>query len=434
MPKAFLPIAFIAVLSVLFSGCNSKKDAQKDDNLGTFIGTIEYGNFSDEITIDIEKDSLGLKAYFTSLGQNAYKIPFQDVTQNGDTISFSLQSDFYKYQFTNIFSNSSGKLIGILKVNSIEVPYQLNRLVSSENEPRMSNEVEFINDSLKHYGTVWYPKEPNGKAIVIVTSSGNADRSASRAQAILLARRGFTTFHYDKRGTGQSPGNWGIATMDELINDDIAAIEFFAKKEEFDQNSIGIIGSSQGGTKIPCLLSEMPGLGFGISVSCPGGTLLKSDINYWKNRKREVLGQNLELAADIQEAVFEYIAKSKSKDDLLKVLDASRYEEWFDKVWIPNLEEVQFDTKLNYNPLPHFEKTTQPILLIQGTKDEIIPENSYQIISEASAKNGKTNVEVSLLKNANHSMYAIVESDFPYWATLHPDYLNEITNWINSLE
>lgn len=40
--------------------------------------------------------------------------------------------------------------------------------------------------------------------LIIVTSSGNSDRSASGAEAILFAQRGFTIFHYDKRGTGNS--------------------------------------------------------------------------------------------------------------------------------------------------------------------------------------------------------------------------------------
>jgi hypothetical protein len=72
-------------------------------------------------------------------------------------------------------------------------------------------------------------------------------------------------------------------------------------------------------------------------------------------------------------------------------------------------------------------------LILQGTKDEIIPANSDQIISEALMKADNDNFKTILLGGASHSMYNIGENDFPFWSKLHPDYLTTIENWINTV-
>jgi dipeptidyl aminopeptidase/acylaminoacyl peptidase len=100
---------------------------------------------------------------------------------------------------------------------------------------------------------------------------------------------------------------------------------------------------------------------------------------------------------------------------------------------VPNLDEVQIDKKLLYSPIPYFETTKQPILILQGTKDEIIPKNSYETISEALVKSDNDNFKTILLEGTSHSMYYVGESDFPFWSKLHPDYLTTIENWINTV-
>ena len=272
-----------------------------------------------------------------------------------------------------------------------------------------------------------------GKALIIVTSSGNADRSASRAEAILFAQMGFTTFHYDKRGTGNSEGNWKSASIEELSGDDITAIKYFSQKTGIPLKEIGIKGSSQGAAKIPYILSELENLKYGIVVSCPGVTLLESDLNYWKNSNADIIGKEIDAATNFQRKVFEFIAGKLSRKDLEKALDNAKTNSWFTNIWVPNLDEVLTDKKLLYSPIPYFEISKQPILILQGTKDEIIPSNSDQIISEALTKANNDNFKTVLLEGASHSMYNIGESDFPYWSKLHPAYLTTIENWINNV-
>lgn len=181
-------------------------------------------------------------------------------------------------------------------------------------------------------GTIWYPKKSNGNALVIVTSSGNADRSSSRAEDILFAQKGYTTFHYDKRGTGNSEGDWTSSTIEELSFDDIYAINYFSNKTQIPISKIGIKGSSQGASKVPYILNKLPDLNYGIVVSCPGVTLLESDLNYWKNSNSNEIGDDLDEAVNLQGDVFRFIAGTLSKNDLEKLIKSKKDKGWFKNI------------------------------------------------------------------------------------------------------
>jgi hypothetical protein len=176
----------------------------------------------------------------------------------------------------------------------------------------------------------------------------------------------------------------------------------------------------------------MEELAYGVAVSCPGVSLLESDLNYWKNEHRETLETDLEKAAATERYVFEFIAGNLRRENLDSILAAVSAKPWYNALWIPDLDKVQHDSKLNYDPLPYFNKMQQPVLIVQGMSDEIIPPNSYLVISETLKNGGNTTCDTLLLKGANHSMYFTGNSDFPYWSKLHPDYLKGMGDWIKS--
>jgi dipeptidyl aminopeptidase/acylaminoacyl peptidase len=424
---------FIIFIAFGIFSCNPTSKIKEGNKTGNFSGMIEYGNFSDKILFEIESDSTNFKVFFTSLEQNANRIPFQNIEVSGDSISFKLQSDFHLYSFRNKWIENNSKLQGSLSVDTITAQYTLDKKLSNNSNAPESEEISFESNGFNLNGTIWYASNKGNKALVIVTSSGNADRSASRAEARLFAQIGFTTFHYDKRGTGNSEGNWEVATIEELSADDINAIKYFSDKTGIPLKKIGIKGSSQGAAKIPYILSELDNLKYGIAVSCPGVTLLESDLNYWKNRNAEAIGNKIEDATELQRKVFEFIAGKLSKTDLEKAIDNEKSKWWFANIWIPNLNEIKTDKKLLYSPIPYFETTKQPILILQGTLDEIIPANSHELISNALTKSSNSNFETILLEGASHSMYYVGESDFPYWSKLHPDYLKTVEDWISTV-
>ena len=419
----------LLLMTLIFANSCVQKEKKEVGKEGIYNGIFSHGNFSDAISFEIKIDSTDWKVFFTSLEQNAFQIPSRNVQVSGDSINFMLQSDLYTYNFKNKWIDNYTGLSGSLKVDSLRTTYTLKKETTSEEESVKSEEIAFQSNGLKIGGTIRIPYKSNNKAIVFLTSSGGGDRSGSRAEAIYFADKGYTTFHYDKRGTGISGGNWQLATMEELLSDDINAIAYFSEKTGIPLSKIGIKGSSQGATKVPYVLNELQELKYGIAVSCPGGTLLESDLNAWKNNNFDIPEEGVEL----QRKVFNYIAGVLNRAELEKSIALEKSEPWFQKIWIPNLDEVLVDKKLLYSPMPHFQKIKQPILVIQGTLDEIIPEKSHELISNALDEACNKSYEIAQLKEANHSMYHVGQTDFPYWAKLHDDYLRTIEDWVSNV-
>tara|TARA_R110002167_G_scaffold29977_13_gene99536 strand:- start:746 stop:2056 length:1311 start_codon:yes stop_codon:yes gene_type:complete len=424
---------FLGMVTLVFFGC-STSHKKEGGHEGTYSGIFKYGNFSDDISFEIKKDSTLWQVFFTSVEQNAFEIPLKDVEVNGDSINFLLQSDRYTYRFKNKWDVDNESLMGILKVDTISVPYSLKKEQATSEGIFDTKEVRFDANGLQLGGTIRRPTTTNNnKAIVFITSSGGADRSGSRAEVIYFTNKGYTTFHYDKRGTGISEGNWEVATMEELISDDRNAIAFFSAQTGIPLTQIGIKGSSQGATKIPYILNSMPKLKYGIAVSCPGTSLLESDLNYWKNRHIDAIADNVDAAMELQRKVFQYIAGTLQRPALEKALEAERTKTWFEAIWVPELVEVQTDDKLLYSPIPHFQHTKKPILIIQGKADEIIPPESHQLISDALKLAKNDSCEIKLLESANHAMSFVGKTDFPYWSKLHSEYLPVMSKWIDAI-
>lgn len=425
--KNYLPALFLAFV---ICSCRPEVQPEPSDGSGSFSGAFTFGNFEDNILFDVIRDSTDTQVFFTSLAQNALRIPMRQVQVDGDSISFALQSDFFTYSFRNKWSENRDSLVGTLFVDTVAAPYVLVRSSGDLFGDIRREEVQFQSDSLTIHGTIWHPEEDLGKALVFVTSSGSADRSASAAQAALFAQRGYTAFHYDKRGTGNTAGDWQQANMQTLLDDDLNALRFFEQHSGIPFSNTALLGSSQGASKVPYLLNSIEGLACGVAVSCPGVSLLESDLNYWKNRNAEALGPDIDAAAGLQGKVFEFIAGTISRQELERALNSNRNADWFGQIWVPDLDEIRTDPKLTYSPIPYFEKLQQPVLIVQGKADEIIPPDSHSRIEAALETAGNSRRKTVMLDGASHSMNKVGGSDFPYWSRLHPGYIDLVDQWL----
>jgi len=420
---------FFALFCILLLSCNT---LDNNNNIeGTYSGVFKHESFQIDLRIDLESDSLGYNVFFTSLEQNALRIPTKNVSVINDSLKFTLQSDFYTYVFNSKYDASFNTLQGVLTIDSKDYPYSLDK-VDSKNQIK-TKDISFESNGNTLSGTIWLPNTSNGKGLFFVTSSGMNDRSSSRAEVQYFSKKGFTVYHYDKRGTGKSTGSMDNVSIEDLAKDDITAIQQFSKATKIPLEQISIIGSSQGGAKIPLILNILTNLQSGISISTPGCSLLESDLNFMMNTlKNQIKKEDLTAATLVQTAVFEYLGGGLSKLKLEIILKENKKKEFYQYLWIPELTE-EVELCLSYSSIPYFEKLLHPILIIQGTADIVIPKDSYVKIEEALNKAGNTKSKLIVLENANHSMTVENVSDFPYWSMLHPNYFNTIEEWLNTI-
>jgi hypothetical protein len=113
--------------------------------------------------------------------------------------------------------------------------------------PTRHEDVEFRNGDVVLHGQLSIPAGPGRHpAVVLVHGSGAATRHIGFFTS-LYERLGIATLSFDKRGAGESTGNWKSAPFTDLAGDVLAGVALLKARPDIDASRIGLDGSSQGG-------------------------------------------------------------------------------------------------------------------------------------------------------------------------------------------
>ena len=128
-----------------------------------------------------------------------------------------------------------------------------------------------------------------------------------------LTRQGIAVLRFDKRGMGQSSGNYKFATSEDFANDVVAGIEYLKTRKEFQQ--IGLIGHSEGGLVAYITASRVNNVAFLVSMAGPGvnGEKILYEQGTFIQRVDGVPEAIIVKNRQLQEAVFEIV---KNESDL----------------------------------------------------------------------------------------------------------------------
>ena len=126
-------------------------------------------------------------------------------------------------------------------------------------------------------GTLAVP--PTGRtapAVVLVSGTGPVDRNVTfaghtlfRVTAHQLARAGIASLRFDKRGVGESEGDFSAAGPDDFVADVIGAVEYLVDGEGFAGERTGLVGHSEGGLVALTAASRMPRVPFCVLLASP---------------------------------------------------------------------------------------------------------------------------------------------------------------------
>jgi hypothetical protein len=108
-------------------------------------------------------------------------------------------------------------------------------------------DVVFRNGDVELHGTLSIPVGAGPHpAVVLVHGSGAATRNVGFFTSA-YERLGIATLSFDKRGAGESTGNWRSAPFADLAGDVLAGVALLRARPDIDAKRIGLDGSSQGG-------------------------------------------------------------------------------------------------------------------------------------------------------------------------------------------
>jgi len=128
--------------------------------------------------------------------------------------------------------------------------------------------VRFENDGLNLAGSLLLPPGRDLPAVMMIHGSGTSDRGNQWAFSIAdaLVRCGVATLIPDKRGSGQSQGDWRTADFDDLAADARAGWNLLRARSEIDAARVGYLGLSQGGHVVPLAAAKSPGAAFAVNM------------------------------------------------------------------------------------------------------------------------------------------------------------------------
>jgi len=175
--------------------------------------------------------------------------------------------------------------------------------------------------------------------VVMVHGSGPRTRDEFDVFTAYFALHGIAVLADDKRGVGQSGGNYpgdaaSTTAIDLLASDAQAEVRFLAARPHLDPARIGLFGDSQAGWIVPLAASREPRVHFAVLNSGPTVTVGESDL--WGS-----------LAGESQ------APPSGTRADML--------------------DQVQKAGPSGFDPLPYIKKLTIPVLWMYGSDDRNVP-------------------------------------------------------------
>ena len=117
-----------------------------------------------------------------------------------------------------------------------------------------TEEVTFRGGSFEMSGMLVKPSEEGRfPAVIVLHGSGPESLGGPSYKAIAntLVRSGFAVLLYDKRGVGNSGGDFETALYSDFVEDAIAAVRYLRARHDVDADRIGLFGNSESGWFTP---------------------------------------------------------------------------------------------------------------------------------------------------------------------------------------
>lgn len=417
-------------------------DAQQETIVGHWEGAYVRLGAVQTVLLDFAISADGLKGTYDIPDLSIYGEPVADIDYHAPQLVLKLNYGV----FTMLVSHDVNEMTGENRKWNPPVSLHLKRKLKDPLPPYPQEVVRFRNGGVALVGTLVKPLTPAPHpAIIIVHGSGAQGRADNfyRFWGDFFARHGVAAFIYDKRGVGQSGGNYKQATFDDLAGDVVAAVASLRKRKDIIPLQIGLFGISQGGWVAPLAASRTRDVKFLILDVGPAVTVEEQELDRveYSMRADEVPEQDITEAITYTKLVFKVAYNGEGQSELTALTQRVRKREWAKYVQLVESDQDLADWKLSrYDPGPVLKKTTIPVLSLFGEKDVMVPpkenrDKMERYLQEA----GNKDVTIRIIPNVGHDMESFStlkggEWKWPekywVWAKKSPLFYDSIITWL----
>jgi pimeloyl-ACP methyl ester carboxylesterase len=304
--------------------------------------------------------------------------------------------------------------------------------------------IHFASGNITLAGTLILPAgSQRHPAVVLFHGSGPQTRDLFTAR--WFAAHGIAALAYDKRGVGESTGNFRAGPFMDVCDDGLAGILYLKLRKEIDSKHIGVWGLSQGGWLGPLAASRSADVSFVIAVSGPGVSPGEQMLFYYVKEleARGLPQREVDEATALRRDVWNYVFTRNGYDHARDELEQARNKPWYDVVKSqqdklfdpletpsdldkPNL--TRFRQEMTYDPIPALRALRVPSLFLFGDADRLVPvKKSVAIIRETLTQSGAKDFTIRVLHNADHGMMLVGERSN---GRQNPEYWETMQTWL----
>lgn len=295
-------------------------------------------------------------------------------------------------------------------------------------------------------GTLALPQQGNISekypAILLLHGSGPVDRNENTKFAKInafkllsdaLVQNGFAVLRYDKRGVGESKGNFHEAGLYDFVSDAEAAFTFLQTHPQIDSNQIFLLGHSEGCTV--AVLLQLRQQARGLILLAGACESLKTTMI----RQGEQAGRDVKTMSGWKGTLFrllkipEKIAKQQAS--LIEQIEQSTQA--VIRVKGQKVPAKWLREHFQYNVLDDLHKITCPVIAITGSKDaQVLPEHARVFAEHVSGA-----AEYHIIENMNHVLrYQEEDTNImtlkqtykrSFKQPLERQLIEHIVNWLN---
>ena len=385
------------------------------------------------VTLDIQPGDAPnrYRASFSSDRLRVAGIPFASAEREGCClIRLTLRGDATTLVFEGTLKTDS--ITGTFTEAGTSGTFALHRGPMGSSAIR-EEEVQFSNGAVRLSGTLILPSSaPPYPAIVMVHGSGAEGRWANRFLARRFAESGIAALIFDKRGVGQSSGDWQSAGFEDLTADAASAVAMLRGRRDIRAAGIGMFGHSQGGTILPLVAEAAGGVAFLVASAASAVATdsaerfsLRNAVNYSALAPEQAARANQYVEALVGVA---YHGEPRGRLDSLAAALAG--EPWYFAPPPPGSFYWAFSRRIaGYEPRSHWMKVHAPVMLLYGAADQRVPaEASVQEIRGALAAAHRAPPTVCVYPGADHTHRVRRAADV--WPRNAPGYLEDLIAWV----
>lgn len=422
---------------------------------GDWDGTLDAGAFKLLLTLHVHVKDGAAVATFDGIDQGIKGLP-TTVSVEGDHVHVSAKG-------------ASGEFDGALAADGASLtghwgaaPANFTRRAAGAAAPTLNRpqtprkpypydeaEVAFDNPAA-HVRLAGTLTTPRGKgpfpAVVLIAGSGRQMRDETvfghhlfLVLADDLTRRGIAVLRYDKRGLGQSSGDYSLATSADFAADADAAVTFLKSRPGVDPHRIGLIGHSEGGVVAPMVANADPTVAFIVMLAgpgVPGDQIVEAQsrlIAEAAGMPPAIVAQTEHVERQILDAVVAAKDGPAAEAAVRAVLKEAGVPDAAAEAQAKGASSDWYRFFLKHDPAPELRRLRLPVLALVGSKDLQVPaEQNIGALRQALA--GDSKADVRELPGLNHlfqtastgapSEYGQIEE------TMSPTALELISTWI----